>query len=41
MEMVKFIYTLIEQFGRDLQAKSLEGTELAKAALVSSGLSTE
>ena len=35
------IQTLIGQFGRDLQAKSLEGTEFEKAAIVSSDLSTE
>ncbi len=34
------IQTLIEQFGRDLPAKSLEGTEFEKAAIVSSDLST-
>ena len=35
------IQTLIGQFGRDLPAKSLEGTEFEKAAIVSSELSTE
>ena len=35
------IQTLIEQFGRDLPAISLEGTELEKAAIVSSDISTE
>ena len=35
------IQTLIGQFGRDLPAKSLEGTEFEKAAIVSSDLSTE
>ena len=35
------IQTLIEQFRRDLPAKSLEGTEFEKAAIVSSDLSTE
>ena len=35
------IKTLIGQFGRDLPAKSLEGTEFEKAAIVSSDLSTE
>ena len=35
------IPSLIEQFGRDLPAKSLEGTEFEKAAIVSSDLSTE
>ena len=35
------IQTLIGQFGRDLPAKSLEGTEFEKAAIISSGLSTE
>ena len=35
------IQTLIGQFGRDLPAKSLEGTEFGKAAIVSSDLSTE
>ena len=33
--------TLIGQFGRDLPARSLEGTEFEKAAIVSSSLSTE
>ena len=33
--------TLIGQFGRDLLAKSLEGTKFEKAAIVSSDLSTE
>ena len=40
METVQF-KTLIGQFGRDLPAKSLEGTEFEKAAIVSSDLSTE
>ena len=35
------IQTLIGQFGRDLPAKSLEGTEFVEAAIVYSGLSTE
>ena len=35
------IQTLIGQFGRDLLAKLLEGTEFEKAAIVSSELSTE
>ena len=35
------IQTLIGQFGRDLPAKSLEGTKFEKAAIVSSDLSTE
>ena len=35
------IQTLIGQFGRDSPAKSLEGTEFEKAAIVSSDLSTE
>ncbi len=35
------IQTLIGQFGRDLPAKSLEGTKLEKAAIVSSDLDTE
>ena len=35
------IQTLIGQSGRDLPAKSLEGTEFEKAAIVSSDLSTE
>ena len=35
------IQTLIEKFGRYLPAKSLEGTEFEKAAIVSSDLSTE
>ena len=35
------IQTLIGQFGRDLPARSLEGTEFEKAAIVSSSLSTE
>ena len=35
------IQTLIGQFGRDLLAKSLEGTEFEKAAIVSSDLSAE
>ena len=35
------IQTLIGQFGRDLPAKSLEGREFEKAAIVSSDLSTE
>ena len=35
------IQTLIGQFGRDLPAKSLEGTDFEKAAIVSSDLSTE
>ena len=35
------IQTLTGQFGRDLPAKSLEGTEFEKAAIVSSDLSTE
>ena len=35
------IQTLIGQFRRDLPAKSLEGTEFEKAAIVSSDLSTE
>ena len=35
------IQTLIGQFGRDLPAKSLEGTEFEKAAIFSSDLSTE
>ena len=35
------IQTLIGQFGRDLPAKSLEGTEFGKAVIVSSDLSTE
>ena len=33
--------TLIGQFGRDLPAKSLEGTKFEKAAIVSSDLNTE
>ena len=35
------IQTLIGQFERDLPAKSLEGTEFEKAAIVSSDLRTE
>ena len=35
------IQTLIGQFGKDLPAKSLEGTEFEKATIVSSDLSTE
>ena len=35
------IQTLIRQFGRDLPAKSLNGIEFEKAAIVSSDLSTE
>ena len=35
------IQTLIGQFGRDLPAKSLEGTEFEKAAIVSTDISTE
>ena len=35
------IQTLVGQFGRDLPAKSLEGTEFEKAAIDSSDLSTE
>ena len=35
------IQTLIGQFGRGLPAKSLEGTEFEKAAIVSSDLSIE
>ena len=35
------IQTLIGEFGRDLPAKSLEGTEFEKAAIVSSDRSTE
>ena len=35
------IQTLIGQFGKDLLAKLLEGTEFEKAAIVSSDLSTE
>ena len=35
------IQTLIGQFGRDLPAKSLEGTAFEKADFVSSDLSTE
>ena len=35
------IQTLIGQFGRDLPAKSLEGTEFENATIVSSDLSTE
>ena len=35
------IQTLIGQFGRDLPAKSLKGTEFENAAIVSSDLSTE
>ena len=35
------IQTLIGEFGRDLPAKSLEGTEFEKAAIASSDLSTE
>ena len=35
------IQTLTGQFGRDLPAKSLEGTEFEKAAIVSSHLSTD
>ena len=35
------IQTLIGQFGSDLPAKPLEGTEFEKAAIVSSDLSTE
>ena len=35
------IQTLFGQFGRDLPAKSLEGTEFEKVAIVSSNLSTE
>ena len=35
------IQTLIGQFGRDLPAKSLEGTEFEKEAIVSSDLSSE
>ena len=35
------IQTLIGQFGRDLSAKSLEGTEFEKAAIISSDFSTE
>ena len=34
------IQTLVGQFRRDLPAKSLEGTEFEKAAIVSSDLST-
>ena len=40
METVQF-QTLIGQFGRDLPAKSLGGTELEKEAIVSSDLRTE
>ena len=39
METVQF--KLIGQFGRELPAKSLEGTEFKKAPIVSSDLSTE
>ncbi len=39
MEIVQFKLSL--EFGRDLPAKSLEGTEFEKAAIVSSDLSTE
>ena len=35
------ILTIIGQFGRDLPAKSLEGTEFEKTTIVSSDLSTE
>ena len=35
------IQTLFGQFGRDLPAKSLEGTEFEKTAIVSSDLFTE
>ena len=35
------IQTLIGQFGRDLAAKSLKGTEFEKVAIVSSDLSTK
>ena len=35
------IQTLIGQFGRDLQAKSLEGTEFEKSPIVSSDFNTE
>ena len=35
------IQTLVGQFGRDLPARSLEGIEFEKAAIVSSSLSTE
>ena len=35
------IQIIIGQFGRDLPAKSLEGTKFEKAAIVSSDLSTE
>ena len=35
------IQTLIGQFGRYLPAKSLEGIEFEKAAIVSSNFSTE
>ena len=35
------IQTLTGLFGRDVSAKSLEGTEFEKAAIVSSDLSTE
>ena len=35
------IQTLIGQFGKDLPAKSLEGTEFEKAAIVSSDICTE
>ena len=35
------VQALIGQFGRDLPAKSLEGTEFEKAAIDSSDLSTE
>ena len=41
IETVQFKLTLIGQFGRDFPDKSLEGTELEKAAIVSSDLSTE
>ena len=35
------IQTLTGQFGRDIPAKSLEGTEFEMASIVSSDLSTE
>ena len=35
------IQTLIGEFGKDLPAGSMEGTEIEKAAIVSSDLSTE
>ena len=41
METLQFKLSLDGQFGRDLPAKSLEGTEFEKVTIVSSDLSTE